>query len=187
MTNDWLLHGLGKALYTFEKFSSALDDLMLPTQSYGESTGNRSSQAFSRPPLKIPILDLKMSTQNLLSFWVHVFARELGLATLMPYSRVIAANAAWMQAHLHELVDSPAITVAAEEIIAQAHILDALFTDIQQNVVEGTCRKIATACLQRGHEISKSTIYRWAHDGLISSRVVEGKTLVVLDEVLARL
>lgn len=179
---DDRLHDFGKALYLCEKLGPLIDDIMVPIQ--GQETGGGSRRGSSRPPLRVPILDLKMETENLLAFWARALAREIG-QEVAPYPRQIASLAAWIQARLHVLADAPAIEMAAEEIIAQARLLDSIFAD--DTPVEGSCREIAAACRQRGHDLSKSTIYRWAHDGLIPSRIVEGVVIVALKDVMSRL
>lgn len=182
--DDWRLNDFGKALYLFEKLGPLLDDVMVPAQGQDVNGSSGSHRGSSRPPLRIPILDLKMETENLLAFWARALAREVGQEVAL-YPRQIAGLAAWMQARLHVFADAPAATVAAEEIIAQAQLLDSIFAD--DTPVEGSCREMAAACRQRGHDLSKSTIHRWVHDGLIPSRIVEGVVIVALKDVMSRL
>ncbi|NON70977.1 hypothetical protein HO111_10515 [Corynebacterium ulcerans] len=182
--DDWRLHDFGKALYLCEKLGPLIDDIMVPTQGQKAGGGSGSHRGSSRPPLRVPILDLKMETEHLLAFWARILARETGQGLVLCPQR-IAGIAAWMQARLHVLADAPAATVAAEEIIAQAQLLDSIFAD--DTPVEGSCREIAAACRQCGHDLSKSTIYRWVHDGLIPSTVRDGVVIVALSDVMNRL
>ncbi|WP_368267052.1 hypothetical protein [Corynebacterium ulcerans] len=181
---DDRLHDFGKALYLCEKLGPLIDDIMAPTQGQDINGSSGSHRGSSRPPLRVPMLDLKMKTENLLAFWARILARETGQEIAL-YPRQIAGLAAWMQARLHVLADAPAATVAAEEIIAQAQLLDSIFAD--DTPVEGSCREIAAACRQRGHDLSKSTIHRWVHDGLIPSTMRDGVVIVTLKDVMSRL
>ncbi|OAG69596.1 hypothetical protein AFK49_002515 [Corynebacterium ulcerans] len=60
--DDWRLNDFGKALYLFEKLGPLLDDIMAPAQGQGVNGSSGSHRGSSRPPLRIPILDLKMET-----------------------------------------------------------------------------------------------------------------------------
>lgn len=185
---DSQLHLLGRALHSLEKYGPLLSDLLLPSQGGQGDGGFGAGAAGSRPPLRVPILDVKWETERLLSYWSARLAVRLQLVP--PRARSVAISAAWLQRHLIEIEPDPEFDQAAEQIIEQARIIDAMFTEdaTPEEDMEGTCREIASACRRLGYEISKTTVHRWAREETISSKTMEdGRVIVSLQEVIGKL
>ncbi|WP_234913925.1 hypothetical protein [Corynebacterium belfantii] len=165
-----------------------MSDLLLPSQGGQGDGGFGAGAAGSRPPLRVPILDVKWETERLLSYWSARLAVRLQLVP--PRSRSVAISAAWLQRHLIEIEDDPEFDQAAEQIIEQARIIDAMFTEdaTPDEDMEGTCREIASACRRLGHVVSKTTVHRWAREQTITSKTMEDERVIVsLQEVIDKL
>lgn len=187
--DSWKLHSLGKALYELEKLGPLLDDLLLPSQC-GFSEGRGGSGQGSRPPLRIPILDVKWETERLLTHWAWGCAVKLNVVP--PYSRSVHSVAAWLQCHLIDIGDLDEADAIAEQVISQSELLSEMFASDDDGAItapkQGTCREIAAICKGLGYGTSKTTIHRWAHEGAIASQTMEdGRVIVDLQEVLDKL
>lgn len=188
--NDLLLHQLGKALYLLECEGGSLEDLLYPQQSSARGSITRqAARRGSTPPVNLSMLDLKMSIEGTLLFWVAQLASDVVGA---PVSRTIVDSARWLQAHISGIDDAPWGELAAQEIIAQAHLVadvvsDPAGSDAPEMVRQGSCRVVAAQARSAGVPVSKSTIHRWAVTGEIPSSVgSSGEVIVQLDDVLAR-
>lgn len=181
--DDYLLHELGKALYTLETEGGALSDLLtFHRGSGGDTPGGRSACA-SRPPVNLSMLDLKMRTENLLAFWAGQIAVASGCGA--PQGRDVPALAGWLQQRLWVFDEAPWGAMAAEEIVAQARLVSEVVTD--SSVDEGeevppewaSCRAVASWLARRGYQVSHMRIWRWAQAGLVRTVVGDDGVLLV--------
>ena len=125
--DDYLLHELGKALYTLETEGGALAELLtFHRGSGGDTPGGRSACA-SRPPVNLSMLDLKMRTENLLTFWAGQIAAASGCSALQEHSVPVLAG--WLQQRLWVFDEAPWGAMAAEEIVAQARLVAEVVAD----------------------------------------------------------
>lgn len=188
--NDLLLHQLGRALYSLECEGDKLDDLLFPRQACsGTNAGKPPARRGSTPPVNLAMLDLKLSTENVVAWWAMrvPHAMEDG-----PASRNIADGARWLQGHLAAIDDAPWGELAAQEIIAAARLVSEVVSDpIDDELVpveSGTCRAVAAWARAAGAQVSKTTINRWAKAGEIPSSVDDcGRVIVSLADVLTRI
>ena len=189
--DDYLLHELGRSLYSLERNGAGLEELL--TFHRGSSTTDTLGRAVccSRPPVNLTVLDLLVQTEGLLSFWAaEVLACGDGVVGPVPDG--IAATAAWLQRYL-DVVDSvPWGEMMAEEVIAQARMVASVVEPDSGGEEPAppewaTCQVAASWARQSGGQVSRTTVYRWAQAGKVATtKGDDGGMLVRLDEVLAR-
>lgn len=172
--DDYLLHELGKALYTLETEGGALADL-LTFRRGGDTPVGRSACA-SRPPVNLSMLDLKICTENLLAFWAGQIAVASGVG--VPQGQGISV-ARWLQRHLWVFDEAPWGAMAAEEIVAQSRLVAEVVSALGADECEETppewasCRVVASWLTRRGYRVSHMRVWRWAQAGLV--RTVPGE------------
>ena len=188
--DDYLLHELGRSLYSLERNGAGLEELL--TFHRGSSTDIPGrAVCCSKPPVNLTVLDLLVQTEGLLSFWAsEVLACGDGVVGPVPDG--IAATAAWLQRYL-DVVDSvPWGEMMAEEVIAQARMVASVVEPDSGG--EGpappewvTCQVAASWARQSGVQVSRTTVYRWAQAGKVATtKGDDGGMLVRLGDVLAR-
>lgn len=188
--DDYLLHELGRSLYSLERNGAGLEELL--TFHRGSSTDIPGrAVCCSKPPVNLTVLDLLVQTEGLLSFWAsEVLACGDGVVGPVPDG--IAATAAWLQRYL-DVVDSvPWGEMMAEEVIAQARMVASVVEPDSGREEPAppewvTCQVAASWARQSGVQVSRTTVYRWAQAGKVATtKGDDGGMLVRLGDVLAR-
>lgn len=188
--DDYLLHELGRSLYSLERNGAGLEELL--TFHRGSSTDMPGrAVCCSKPPVNLTVLDLLVQTEGLLSFWAsEVLACGDGVVGPVPDG--IAATAAWLQRYL-DVVDSvPWGEMMAEEVIAQARMVASVVEPDSGGEEPAppewvTCQVAASWARQSGVQVSRTTVYRWAQAGKVATtKGDDGGMLVRLGDVLAR-
>ena len=188
--DDYLLHELGRSLYSLERNGAGLEELL--TFHRGSSTDIPGrAVCCSKPPVNLTVLDLLVQTEGLLSFWAsEVLA--CGDGVVGPVPEGIASVAAWLQRYL-DVVDSvPWGEMMAEEVIAQARMVASVVEPDSGGEEPAppewvTCQVAASWARQSGAPVSRTTVYRWAQAGKVATTKDDaGGMLVRLDDVLAR-
>lgn len=188
--DDYLLHELGRSLYSLERNDAGLEELL--TFHRGSSTDIPGrAVCCSKPPVNLTVLDLLVQTEGLLSFWAsEVLACGDGVVGPVPDG--IAATAAWLQRYL-DVVDSvPWGEMMAEEVIAQARMVASVVEPDSGGEEPAppewvTCQVAASWARQSGVQVSRTTVYRWAQAGKVATtKGDDGGMLVRLGDVLAR-
>lgn len=191
MMDSQLLSMLGKSLHSLEMDGPKLDDLILPrTPSSGENAGKPPSRGGPKPPVVIPMLDLKMEVEQELSRWVGVLTRSWPQECTERPDEGIAARAAWLNSRLYLVDESPWAEMCADEIIAKARLVSDVVmppasADDPVELEIGGVKEIVSWARHLGVKISARTAYRWAADGDIPSETAaDGRTLIRLEDVL---
>ena len=188
--DDYLLHELGRSLYSLERNGAGLEELL--TFHRGSSTDIPGrAVCCSKPPVNLTVLDLLVQTEGLLSFWAsEVLA--CGDGVVGPVPEGIASVAAWLQRYL-DVVDSvPWGEMMAEEVIAQARMVASVVEPDSGGEEPAppewvTCQVAASWARQSGVQVSRTTVYRWAQAGKVATtKGDDGGMLVRLGDVLAR-
>ena len=188
--DDYLLHELGRSLYSLERNGAGLEELL--TFHRGSSTDIPGrAVCCSKPPVNLTVLDLLVQTEGLLSFWAsEVLACGDGVVGPVPDG--IAATAAWLQRYL-DVVDSVSWgEMMAEEVIAQARMVASVVEPDSGGEEPAppewvTCQVAASWARQSGVQVSRTTVYRWAQAGKVATtKGDDGGMLVRLGDVLAR-
>lgn len=179
--DDYLLHELGKALYTLETEGGALSDLLTFHRCGGGDTPVGRSACASRPPVNLSMLDLKMRTENLLAFWAGQIAVASGCG--VPQERDVPVLAGWLQQRLWVFDEAPWGAMAAEEIVAQARLVAEVVADSSDECEEvppewASYRVVASWLARRGYRVSHMRVWRWAQAGLVRTVTGDGGTLV---------
>ena len=190
--DDYLLHELGKGLYSLERNGAGLEELL--TFHRGGSTTDTPGRAVccSKPPVNLTVLDLLVQTECLLGFWAsEVLACGDGVVGPVPDGG-ITATAAWLQRYLDVADGAPWGEMMAEEVIAQARMV-ASVVELDSGGEEptppewATCQAAASWAKQSGAPVSRTTVYRWAQAGKVATAKDDaGGMLVRLGDVLAR-
>lgn len=189
--DDYLLHELGRSLYSLEKDGAGLEELL--AFHCGSSTTDTPGRAvcYSKPPVNLTVLDLLVQTEGLLSFWAsEVLACGDGVVGPVPDG--IAATAAWLQRYLDVADGMPWGEMMAEEVIAQARMVASVVEPDSGGEEPSppewaTCQVAASWAKQAGVQVSRTTVYRWAQAGKVATaKGDDGGMLVRLDDVLAR-
>lgn len=189
--DDQLLDMLGRALHSLGKDSFLLDDLIFPrSPSSGENAGKAPSRGKSKPPVSVPILDVKVETENVLTWWVGAVRAAWPDQTHAPDDKTISVLADWLHGNIALIEQAPWGQMCADEIIAQARLVDdVVMPPAHRNdpmaLEMGTAREIASWARNLGYPVSRSSVQNWANAGKIASEIVaDGRVLVRLDEVL---
>ncbi len=189
--DDYLLHELGKGLYSLERNSDGLEELL--TFHRGSSTTDTLGRAVccSKPPVNLTVLDLLVQTEGLLSFWAsEVLA--CGDGVVGPVPEGIASVAAWLQRYLDVVDGAPWGEMMAEEVIAQARMVASVVEPDSGGEEPtppewATCQVAASWARKAGAPVSRTTVYRWAQAGKVDTAKDDaGGMLVRLGDVLAR-
>ena len=191
--DDYLLHELGRSLYSLEKDGAGLEELL--TFHRGSSTTDIPGRAVccSKPPVNLAVLDLLVQTEGLLSFWASEVLACGGDGVVGPVPEGIAAMAAWLQRYLDVADGMPWGEMMAEEVIAQARMVASVVEPDSGGEEPSppewaTCQVAASWARQSGVQVSRTTVYRWAQAGKVAITKEDdgGGMLVRLDDVLAR-
>ena len=190
--DDYLLHELGKGLYSLERNGAGLEELL--TFHRGSSTTDTPGRAVccSKPPVNLTVLDLLVQTEGLLSFWASEVLACGGDGVAGPVPDGIAATAAWLQRYLYVADSVPWGEMMAEEVIAQARMVASVVEPDSESEEPAppewaTCQVAASWARQAGVQVSRTTVYRWAQAGKVATtKSDDGGMLVRLDDVLAR-
>ena len=189
--DDYLLHELGRSLYSLERNGAGLEELL--TFHRGSSTTDTPGRAvcYSKPPVNLTVLDLLVQTEGLLSFWAsEVLA--CGDGVVGPVPEGITAIAAWLQRYLYVADSVPWGEMMAEEVIAQARMVASVVEPDSGGEEPAppewvTCQVAASWARQAGVQVSRTTVYRWAQAGKVATtKGDDGGMLVRLGDVLAR-
>ncbi|ASJ79011.1 DNA binding protein [Corynebacterium phage Colleen] len=187
--DDFLLHSLGKSLRSLELCGDSLDELLLPRSAPGaDGAGVAPSQMGSRPPLSIPIVDLKVETERVLCFWSGLLAQTLGVRCVE--SRAVAARAEFLSHWLLELEQMPWAERCASEVIAQSRLVVATVEDagsepVREPIELGSVREVVSWARLLGYRVSVRSAYRWISEGRLASIGEEGAAAVIrLDDLL---
>ena len=171
--DDYLLHELGKALYTLETEGGALADLLTFRRCSGGDNPVGRSACASRPPVNLSMLDLKMRTENLLAFWAGQIAVASGVG--VPQEHSVPVLAGWLQRYLWVFDGVPWGVMAAEEIVAQSRLVSEVVADSGADEYGETppewasCRVVASWLTRRGYRVSHMRVWRWAQAGLVQT------------------
>lgn len=190
--DDYLLHELGKGLYSLERNGAGLEELL--TFHRGSSTTDTLGRAVccSKPPVNLTVLDLLVQTECLLEFWASEVLACGGDGVVGPVPEGIASVAAWLQRYLDAVDDAPWGEMMAEEVIAQARMVASVVEPDSGGEEPtppewATCQVAASWAKQAGVSVSRTTVYRWAQAGKVATtNGDDGGMLVRLDDVLAR-
>ena len=189
--DDYLLHELGRSLYSLERNGAGLEELL--TFHRGSSTTDTLGRAVccSRPPVNLTVLDLLVQTEKLLGFWASEVL-VCGGAVVGPVPEGITATAAWLQRYLDVADSVPWGEMMAEEVIAQARMVASVVESDSGGEEPSppewaTCQVAASWAKWAGVQVSRTTVYRWAQAGKVATtKGDDGGMLVRLDDVLAR-
>ncbi len=189
--DDDLLNLLGKALRSLERDGPELDELIVPrTPSAGENAGVAAQRGKSKPPVVVPMLDVKLETLRLLSFWgwqLHASCPEVDV----PVDSV-AGWAAYLRRHLLVLESAPWARMCAQEVVAQSRfVADVVSPPASASdpapLEVGGVREIVSWAQLLGKKVSVATVYRWVASGEIPSETApDGRTLIELSAVLEK-
>ena len=190
--DDYLLHELGKSLYSLERNGAGLEELL--TFHRGGSTTDTLGRVVccSKPPVNLTVLDLLIQTEGLLSFWASEVLACGGDGVVGPVPEGIASVAAWLQRYLDVADGAPWGEMMAEEVIAQARMVASVVEPDSGGEEPtppewATCQVAASWAKQAGASVSRTTVYRWAQAGKVATtKGDDGGMLVRLDDVLAR-
>lgn len=190
--DDYLLHELGKSLYSLERNGDGLKELL--TFHRGSSATDTLGRAVccSKPPVNLTVLDLLVQTEGLLGFWASEVLACGGDGVAGPVPEGIAPVAAWLQRYLDVADGVPWGEMMAEEVIAQARMVASMVEPDSESEEPAppewaTCQVAASWARQAGAQVSRTTVYRWAQAGKVATtKSDDGGMLVRLDDVLAR-
>lgn len=189
--DDYLLHELGRSLYSLEKDGAGLEELLTFHRSSSTTDTPGRAVRCSKPPVNLTVLDLLVQTEGLLSFWAsEVLA--CGDGVVGPVPEGITATAAWLQRYLDVADGMPWGEMMAEEVIAQARMVASVVEPDSGGEEPAppewvTCQVAASWARQSGVQVSRTTVYRWAQAGKVATtKGDDGGVLVRLGDVLAR-
>lgn len=190
--DDYLLHELGRSLYSLERNGVGLEELL--TFHRGSSTTDTPGRAvcYSKPPVNLTVLDLLVQTEALLGFWASEVLVCGGDGVVGPVPEGITAIAAWLQRYLYVADSVPWGEMMAEEVIAQARMVASVVEPDSGGEEPAppewvTCQVAASWARQAGVRVSRTTVYRWAQAGKVATEKDDaGGMLVRLGDVLAR-
>lgn len=190
--DDYLLHELGRSLYSLERNGAGLEELL--TFHRGSSTTDTPGRAVccSRPPINLTVLDLLVQTEGRLGFWASEVLVCGGDGVVGPVPEGITAIAAWLQRYLYVADSVPWGEMMAEEVIAQARMVASVVEPDSGGEEPAppewaTCQVAASWAKRAGVQVSRTTVYRWAQAGKVATtKGDDGGMLVRLGDVLAR-
>lgn len=186
------LDELGRALYLLVRHGPGLDGLLEPRQApSGENAGRAPARRGSRPPLSVPVLDVKVETERMLGRWCGQLVRDAPEVGRPPLTPAIAARADWLRGHLEVLEKMPWMEAMSEEVAAQERIVTEMVMppsgDSDPLPLEvGTVREIVSWADNLGYPVSRSTVRRWVAAGELEAYTApDGRVLVRLADVLS--
>lgn len=190
--DDYLLHELGKSLYSLERNGDWLQELL--TFHGVSSTTDTLGRVVccSKPPVNLTVLDLLVQTERLLGFWASEVLACGGDGVVGPVPEGITATAAWLQRYLDVADGMPWGEMMAEEVIAQARMVASVVEPDSGGEEPAppewvTCQVAASWARQSGVQVSRTTVYRWAQAGKVATTKDDNSGMLVrLDDVLAR-
>lgn len=190
--DDYLLHELGRSLYSLEKDSAGLQQLLTFHRVSSATDTLGRAVCCSKPPVNLTVLDLLVQTEGLLSFWAAEVLACGGDGVVGPVPEGIASVAAWLQRYLDVADGMPWGEMMAEEVIVQARMVVAMVEPDSESEEPAppewvTCQVAASWARQAGVQVSRTTVYRWAQAGKVATTKGDGGGMLVrLDDVLAR-
>lgn len=191
--DDLLLDELGRALVRLEKLGPMLDDLIVPRSvSSGENAGLAPVVPGSRPPVSVPMVDLKVQTERILGWWCGRLVESCPEVGPVPAGRGMVIRAAWLRERLSSFEVMPWAELGAQDMVAQsrwvADVVDPPSpVDAPGPLEVGPVREIASWCAHLGCPVSERSVRRWVAAGEVASTLApDGRMLVALDAVLER-
>ncbi|PFG27411.1 hypothetical protein [Corynebacterium renale] len=182
---DYLRKSLGK----LERYLPVLDELLVPSSSSKSDGGVRGGAPGSRPPLSVPLLDLKCQVEDTLSRWVVMALSVSGVPTPGPWHGVdavavlgelagVVASQPWASRCCDEVA---ALALVVGDVVAPSDGVGHMPPEV------GGVREVASWAVHLGRKVHYSTVSRWAKAGKIpSENTADGRTLVRLADVLER-
>lgn len=189
--DDYLLDSCGRALVRLSVDGPGLDELLVPRQPCsGENAGKPPSRRESRPPVSLPLLDLKLNALEVVGHWCGCVARAAPECGSLPSGESLAERAEWLRHRLPVLEVVPWGQRCAEEVIAVARVVSDVVSPPAcagdpQPLEVGTARQIASWAALLGRPVSRASIQRAVADGRLASEMTpDGRVLVRLSDVL---
>ncbi|WP_312715497.1 hypothetical protein [Corynebacterium flavescens] len=196
--NDELLERFSRALVMLENLGPRLDDLLFPRQALVDGERVSGSQPKSKPPLVVPIMDLKVDAERCLQFWVNQLAAlpippgisDAPLGKHRPGTG-IGARAGWLRERLVLLACAPWAEQAALEVIDVAWLVAETVEPAGRGepVVPptwGTARVIASWLKLLGAPLSRTQLQRLVEAGELEvSAQPDGSLHIAFDDALA--
>lgn len=193
MMDDFLLDELGRSLVRLEKLGPMLDDLLFPRQApSGENAGLAAVAPGSRPPVSVPMVDLKIQTENILGWWCARVVESSPEVGSVPADRSVAARAVWLREHLDQFEVMPSAELGAQDLVTQARwvadVVDPLpSVDVPAPLEVGPVSSVVSWARHLGVKVSERTVRHWCQvDDLPYVVGVDGCLQVALADVLAR-
>lgn len=192
---------LEKALLEIEGLAGYLDDLLVPSvPPSGSNAGVAATKGKSKPPVVIPVLDIKGHAETVVFGWCSCLSESLGVP--VPQVKSLAVRARWLRLELESVCGCEWATDCLEEVVAEARAirdlvdpplskrLPSLGSDEPQAAVRldqpCSARQAAKWCQSQGVSVSFRTVSEWAKRGIITAESGElGSWEVFPDEVLA--
>lgn len=180
---------LRRSLATLERYLPILDELLVPSSSSKSDGGARGGAPGSRPPLSVPLLDLKCQVEETLSRWVVMALSSSGAPAPGPWH---GADAVAVLGELADVIASQpwasrccdevaALVLVVGDVVAPSDGVGHMPPEI------GGVREVASWAAHLGRKVSARTVYRWVASDLIpSENTADGRTLVRLADVLER-
>ncbi len=189
--DDYLMDACGRALVRLALDGPGLDELMEPRQpSSGENAGKPPSKRESRPPVSLPLLDLKLNALEVLGYWCGCLVRAVPECGSLPAEASLAQRAEWLRHRLPLLEQVAWGQRCAEEVIAVARVVSDVVSPPAgvgdpEPLEFGTARQIAAWSALLGRPVSRASIRRAVADGRITAEITpDGRMLVRLSDVL---
>lgn len=193
MLDDLLLDELGRALVRLEKLGPLLDDLVVPRQvSSGENAGVAPLMPTSRPPVSVPMVDLKAETERLVGWWCGQLVDSCPEVGSTPADSSVVVRAAWLRQRMAQVERMPWAAMMAEDLVAQsrwvADVVDPPASmDAPDPLEVGPVKAIVSWCHHLGVQVSERSVWRWCQQGEIPSEAApDGRMLVRLADVVHR-
>ncbi|QGU03117.1 hypothetical protein CKALI_11365 [Corynebacterium kalinowskii] len=179
---------LEKALLEIEGLAGYLDDLMVPSvPPSGSNAGVTATKGKSKPPVVIPVLDIKDHAEAVVFGWCSCLSDSLGLP--VPSEKSLAVRTRWLRLELESVRVCEWASDCLEEVVAEARTirdlvdpplskrLPSLGSDEPRAVARFdqpcSARQAARLCESRGVPVSDRTVSDWAKRGIITADVGE--------------
>lgn len=184
--DDALLDRLSRSLVKLENLGAKLDDLLFPRQAPPDTAGPGGHPG-PKPPIVIPIVDLKVDTEACLHFWATELAASSDVGH--PSSKSIEVLAAWTRSKLTDLEAMPWAEQAAIEIIDKAWLVEQTVAPAEDTPIEppaeGTTRVIASWLQKLGHPLSRTSLRHHMESGHLPYTIDDnGHRIVKLGDAL---
>lgn len=196
MLNEADRYVLESALVDVERLVPFVDAMLLPTaRAAGDRVGGRASPG-SRLPLVADVLEVKRGLEPPVFGWSAVLADDRGVSP--PGVRGLVPRARWMRTHLGHIAGAPWGLDALGEIVPPVTALRALVDPaplvrregemaqalVARASVSVPCSEAVRVARRCGFACSRSTLWRWVRDGVVTSEVRHGVAHVWVDELL---